>query len=216
MTAAMTTPARITYMRASWVRTASRGSAPARMSPVIAPGRKTMPRAAVCSICGEIAVRRDERMMRAEARGTLMPRASPASIAARWSAVASDTRVAATTAAFIELPMTMPATGTSSRPVSSKMPKPKMMASALAATRTFARRVTARSPGTSGARRVIVTAAKTMMPATHSHDHRNRDAPVLQLDDAVGQSLHLREVVGDPDDGDAVIRELADEAFEDR
>lgn len=42
------------------------------------------------------------------------------------------------------------------------------------------------------------------------------DAAALQLDDAVGQALHLREVVGDPDDGDAVVGELADEALEDR
>lgn len=68
---------------ASCVATASSGSTPARISPVIAPGRTTIPRTAVCSIYGEIAVRSAVRSIRCAAHRTLIPSASPASISAR-------------------------------------------------------------------------------------------------------------------------------------
>jgi hypothetical protein len=171
-TAAITTPARITYISASWVATASNGSMPARIRPVIAPGRNTIPSAAVCSTCGEIAVRSAERISRAAACRTLIPSARPASISARWSAVNSTTRVAATTPTFIELPMTMPATGTSARLDRSNMPNPKMIANEDAATTVYATSEIPNSPGTAGARRFTVTDAKTTMPTVHAHDHQ--------------------------------------------
>jgi len=44
-------------------RTACSGSAPARIMPVMAPGRKTMPMVFVLSITGTIARRTERRMM---------------------------------------------------------------------------------------------------------------------------------------------------------
>ena len=55
----MTTPARITYISASCARTATSGSAPARIRPVIAPGRNTRPSAG-----GLLDLRRDGRAQR--------------------------------------------------------------------------------------------------------------------------------------------------------
>ncbi len=130
-----------------------------------------MPSAAVCSTCGEIAVRRAERTRRRDAWRGAIPRARPASTSARPSATASATREAPTTAAFIELPTIIPATGTRVRPSSATTPSPNMMARPVTATRPIAARATANSLGTAGARRATVTAEKTVMPTTHSHDH---------------------------------------------
>ncbi|GEM_PF-4493509 len=78
-------------------------------------------------------MRSADRSSREDALRTLIPSASPASTSARWSEANSETRVAATTPTFIELPMTIPATGTSALLFSSKIPKPKMTASEVTA-----------------------------------------------------------------------------------
>src|SRR4029450_9675388 len=71
------------------------------------------------------------------------------------------------------LPMTMPVRGTSVRASSGKIDSPKITPRLSAVVTSSARRAIPNSPGTAGARRRMVTAANTTIPATHSQDQRS-------------------------------------------
>ncbi len=66
------------YMTATCTLTASAGSVPARISPTMAPGRKTMPTALVVSICGMSAVRSAAAEMGGEGVGARQAQRQPA------------------------------------------------------------------------------------------------------------------------------------------
>src|SRR5690606_31244982 len=74
-TTLVATVPRIRYMMAACTSTASTGSTPARMRPVIAPGRNTSPTAFVFSICEVSAVRRAMRTNGLDASGHGWPSA---------------------------------------------------------------------------------------------------------------------------------------------
>ena len=136
------------------------GRRPARIRPVIAPGRKTIPSAA--RVLDLRADRRPQDAAAAAARAASAegrPSASRASISSRRPASSSRRRWAATTPAFIALPTTIPAIGTIVRPSTGNMPVPNAIAQA---DRRRARVRADRhgsSPGRSGTRRHTVTPA---------------------------------------------------------
>ena len=96
----------------SWSRTASSGRAPARSIPTIVPGKKTTPVVFVESI----RVIMPERRLRVTAPRAASPAVAPsASVASIWFLLpdtSSASRLSATAAAVIALPMTIPPTGT--------------------------------------------------------------------------------------------------------
>src|SRR5690606_17590915 len=116
MTTLVATAPRIRYMIAACTSTASTGSAPARMRPVMAPGRKTSPTALVFSICEVSAVRSADRTNGFDACCQGWPSARRASTSGRRSASSARMRREATTMLPIELPIIMPAIGTTARP----------------------------------------------------------------------------------------------------
>ena len=93
-------------------RTASSGLAPARIMPVIAPGRKTMPIVLVLSMTGTMARRTDppHEALGALARAT-RPGPGPPRSAAAVPRASSSSRTAVTEATFMLLPTIMPAMG---------------------------------------------------------------------------------------------------------
>ena len=78
-------------------------------------------------------------------------------------------RRAATTVLDIELPIIIPATGTTVRPSTGNTPSPKITARVTTALEPIAASASHRMPGTSRARWRIVTAANTTIAATHNH-----------------------------------------------
>ena len=88
------------------------GSAPASSIPTIVPGKKISPVVLVESIRVIIPERRLRRTIGAAAWVEVAPSASVASISRAWPVTSSPSRLRATAAAVIELPTTMPPTGT--------------------------------------------------------------------------------------------------------
>src|SRR6266508_4979198 len=78
-------------------------------------------------------------------------------------------RRAATTVLDIELPIIIPARGTTVRPSTGKTSRPKITARLTAALAPIAANASPRIDGTSGARCRIVIAANPIIATTHTH-----------------------------------------------
>ena len=95
-----------------WYLAASAGSAPARIWPVIRPGRLTMPARLMMLSSGVIAVRKARRSTVAKASKRVAPSAMRASIAARSRSALSVSVCSARLQLVSVLPSTMPRMGT--------------------------------------------------------------------------------------------------------
>ncbi|ACU71290.1 hypothetical protein Caci_2372 [Catenulispora acidiphila DSM 44928] len=105
------------YITTIWYRIATSGDTPARINPVIAPGRLINPTTLVESNVGISAVRNNSRRCGAKAAVALSPNESRASIAARCPRTSATMRDNVTPVAAIDPLTTMPPTGTTTRGV---------------------------------------------------------------------------------------------------
>jgi hypothetical protein len=125
----------------------------------------------VFSICDVRAVRSAERTNGLDASGHGWPSARRASTSGRWSASSPRIRREATTMLPIELPIIIPAIGTTARPTTGYTPRPKTTNRLSAAEALVAASVRTAMPGTSGARRRAVSDATPTMTTTHTQAH---------------------------------------------
>ncbi len=134
----------------------------------MAPGRNTRPTALVFSIWDVTAVRSAERTNGLDASCQGWPSARRASTSGRRSASSPRMRREATTMLPMELPIIIPAMGTTARPTTGYMPSPNTTNRLSAADADVAPRVRRMIPGTSGARRRTVNDATSSMSTTHT------------------------------------------------